>query len=43
MCRCLIISVLEGHLGMLREVVWMVPLCVSLVGLRLDFSEKTTC
>ena len=40
---CLIISILEGRLGMLREVVWEVCLCIAYVGLRITFSEKNTC
>ena len=36
---CLIISNLEGHLGMLRKVVWVVSIFVALVSLRIALSR----
>ena len=43
MCISLIISVLEGHLSMVREVVWEGSLSVALMSLRITCSEETTC
>ena len=39
---CLIRSSLEENLGMLREVVWAVSLCVAYVSLSIYFGDKTT-
>ena len=33
----------KDHLGVSREGVWAVSLCVAYVGLRIAFSENTTC
>ena len=44
-CKCvyLIIGGLKDHLGMPREGVWAVSLCLTQVSRRLAFSERIAC
>ena len=42
-CVDLIIGSLKDHLGVHREVVWVVTLCVAYVSLRISLSGIITC
>ena len=39
----IIIGGLKGNLGVPRQVVWVIYLCLTQVNIRIAFSEKVAC